>query len=285
MLANLVGRGWTYIISLVFIPLYMKFLGMESYGIIGIYSMLFSVVQVLALGLPSTLTRQMARLTGQPGTEEEQRDLARTLETVLVYFALHWRVAGCLESRPDHPLARETGAANLPPDDPECLAAHEPDPAPGLRGGILSRRSQRPSKAGPDQRRRDPSVHLAKRRGDPDPVAGQYLPRSTLPLASRDQPSASVRRADIAVAVLAHAYPVRARFRTSLLGAAGHFAAGMTGSSLAIMLVAQMDQLVLSKFLRLDMFGYYSAAATVAGALLAIVYPIVAAISPRLGGV
>ena len=40
VLANLVGRGWTMAASLALTPLYIKFMGLESMGLIGVYQVL-----------------------------------------------------------------------------------------------------------------------------------------------------------------------------------------------------------------------------------------------------
>ena len=38
LIANYVGQGWAALIGLVFIPLYIKYLGIESYGLIGLFA-------------------------------------------------------------------------------------------------------------------------------------------------------------------------------------------------------------------------------------------------------
>jgi O-antigen/teichoic acid export membrane protein len=41
LIANYLGQGWTALVGLAFIPLYIKYLGIEAYGLIG----LFGVIQ------------------------------------------------------------------------------------------------------------------------------------------------------------------------------------------------------------------------------------------------
>lgn len=67
VVANLVGQGWPVLISLVVVPLYLKLLGIEAYGLIGFYFMLQGLAQVLDLGLSPTMNREMARYSAQPG--------------------------------------------------------------------------------------------------------------------------------------------------------------------------------------------------------------------------
>ena len=40
LIANYLGQGWTALMGLAFIPLYIKYLGIEAYGLIGIFALL-----------------------------------------------------------------------------------------------------------------------------------------------------------------------------------------------------------------------------------------------------
>ena len=58
--ANFAGTGITALLQLAFIPFYIKLIGIEAFGLIGFYIMLQAVMQVLDLGLGSTMNREMA---------------------------------------------------------------------------------------------------------------------------------------------------------------------------------------------------------------------------------
>src|SRR5659263_132861 len=107
--ANLAGSGWTALVGLACTPLYIRFMAMEAYGLIGFYFMLQGVIQILDLGLSPTMNREMARYSVLPGKAGEARDFVRTLEVgywtigVLIgcavwygapYIATHWIKAG-----------------------------------------------------------------------------------------------------------------------------------------------------------------------------------------------
>src|SRR3989442_5925901 len=109
--ANLAGQGWSVLISLVLVPLYIKLLGIEAYGLIGFYVMLQGLFQVLDLGLSPTMNREMACYSAQPEKAGEARDLVRTLETaywavgigiggglvmISPFIAHHWLKAGAI---------------------------------------------------------------------------------------------------------------------------------------------------------------------------------------------
>ncbi len=63
IIANFAGKAWTALISLAFIPLYISFIGIEGYGLVGVYLALFAVFSLLDLGLGTTLNRELASLS------------------------------------------------------------------------------------------------------------------------------------------------------------------------------------------------------------------------------
>ena len=67
-------------VQLSCIPLYIKFMGVEAYGLVGFYLMLQAMLQVLDLGVSPTMNREMARYSVEPEKADEARDLVRTLE-------------------------------------------------------------------------------------------------------------------------------------------------------------------------------------------------------------
>ncbi|MGB8225512.1 MAG: oligosaccharide flippase family protein, partial [Sedimentisphaerales bacterium] len=85
--ANFAGNIWQALIGLIFIPLYMKFLGMECWGLIGIFTAMQTMSGILDLGMSNTLNREMARLSALQGREQEMRNLVRTLEV------FYWSIA------------------------------------------------------------------------------------------------------------------------------------------------------------------------------------------------
>ena len=59
------------------------------------------------------------------------------------------------------------------------------------------------------------------------------------------------------------------------------FMVGMGGTSIALLLLTQLDKVILSRALTLEMFGYYMLATSVAANLLRLVVPVQQAIFPR----
>jgi hypothetical protein len=84
--ANFIGNIWQVLMSVLFIPFYIKFMGVEAYGLIGVFAMLQGMFGLLDMGLGSTMNREMARLSALPDKTREMRDMTRTLE--IIYWCL-----------------------------------------------------------------------------------------------------------------------------------------------------------------------------------------------------
>lgn len=90
LLFNLFGNLIITLIAILSIPLYIKLLGTESYGLIGFYTTLNTVFSVLDMGLSATMVREMAWFSDKPDKAQDMRDLARTLEVIF------WTIAICI---------------------------------------------------------------------------------------------------------------------------------------------------------------------------------------------
>src|SRR5258706_7141479 len=80
--ANVAGRGWSTLLSLAVIPVYIHFLGIEAYGLIGFFLSLMAVLSLLDLGLGTALNRQFAQYSMQSGKAPDMRDLLPNLEII-----------------------------------------------------------------------------------------------------------------------------------------------------------------------------------------------------------
>ena len=57
ILANIVGKVWSVLSIFIFIPLYIRILGIEEFSIISFGILLTSITALLDSGLTSTLSR------------------------------------------------------------------------------------------------------------------------------------------------------------------------------------------------------------------------------------
>src|SRR5688572_32694172 len=86
LFAGLTNSAWTAIVGLIATPFYLRYLGIEAYGLIGFFTTLLALLQLLDLGLSSAMCREVAR--DPPGGKcDSVRNLLRSLEYV------YWGVA------------------------------------------------------------------------------------------------------------------------------------------------------------------------------------------------
>jgi hypothetical protein len=88
LVANFLGQGWAALISLNFVPSYVHFLGIEAYGIIGLFALLQAWLQLLNFGMTPTISREIARFTGGEGNVTAIRDLLRSIEVAAFAIAI-----------------------------------------------------------------------------------------------------------------------------------------------------------------------------------------------------
>ncbi len=76
--AHFAGKVWSGIFSLAFVPVYIKLMGVEVYGLIGIFLSLSAMLALLDMGLSATLNRELSRLSVAENSAQESRNLVRT---------------------------------------------------------------------------------------------------------------------------------------------------------------------------------------------------------------
>lgn len=64
VIANIVGKLWSFISIYLFIPIYIKVLGIESYGIIAFYTVLQTFLTFVDIGLTATLNGSLPKRLG-----------------------------------------------------------------------------------------------------------------------------------------------------------------------------------------------------------------------------
>lgn len=79
------------------VPLYVRYMGIEAYGLVGFYAMLQGWFMLLDMGLTPAVSREAARFSGGATDALELRRLVRSLEGVFAVvgiIALLWMIAG-----------------------------------------------------------------------------------------------------------------------------------------------------------------------------------------------
>jgi O-antigen/teichoic acid export membrane protein len=88
ILVNYVSQIYVALISIVMVPLYIKYMGAEAYGLVGFFAMLQAWFSLLDMGLTPTVARETARFRGGATTVLNYRHLVRALEGIFLVVAL-----------------------------------------------------------------------------------------------------------------------------------------------------------------------------------------------------
>lgn len=88
ILANYVSQIYVTLIGIVIVPMYIKYMGAEAYGLVGFFAMLQAWFLLLDMGLTPTMARETARFRGGATDALSYRRLVRALEGIFVIVAL-----------------------------------------------------------------------------------------------------------------------------------------------------------------------------------------------------
>lgn len=279
VLANFAGRGWAALLSLALIPVYIRFLGIEAFGLIGFFLSLTVIVSLLDLGLGTALNRQFARYSAQPSKAQEMRDLLRTLEIIywLIGIAIGVTIAALAPVLAVHwikpqemPVDTVTQALVM-----MGIAIAVQWPRVLYTGGLMGVQRQVAFNI------------LSSITGTVISIGGiliVWLVSPTIQAYFAWYMATGLVDTLLTGLLLWRSLPrtsVRAAFNKNLLAGIWRFAAGMTGVSVMSVVLTQLDKMILIKVLPLDAFGYYSLAWRVAWGLYYLIGPISAAFFPR----
>ena len=266
--------------GLAFVPLYIKYLGIEAYGLIGLFAVLQAWLGLLDMGMTPTLGREMARFTGGGHSAVSIRDLLRSIEWIAGGIALLialgiWAASGWLASD-------WLRAEKLPT---EVVAQ-----AFAIMGMVTALRFvegvYRSSIVGLQRQvlLNAVSAAMATLRGL-GAVGILAWVSPTLEAYFFWQGGLSIATIAILAGTTYRLIPCcerGGRFSLEALRGVWRFAGGMLGVTLLSLLLMQTDKIVLSKVLSLEEYGYYALAALVAGGLSMLAGPINQAWYPRL---
>ena len=87
ILANYAGQIWMAVMGVVFLPLYIHFLGMEAFGLVGLMLSFQSISQLFDFGIGGATNRELSRRVHDPALADGTRDLVRSSEIVIWVLA------------------------------------------------------------------------------------------------------------------------------------------------------------------------------------------------------
>ena len=275
--ANFVGTAWSGLLMVAMVPVYVRFLGLEAYGVVVFYTAVQSVVVLLDLGLATAVNREVARLSVSEANRERMRALVQTAEVAF------WLGAALLSAvlfvAAPMIATRWLGLHELPPSE-ATLALRFMAVALGLRfpynlyaGALLGLQRHVALNA-------VLTAATTFRLGGTVAVLLLIAPDVRVVLAW--EVVAAVVQTLAAAAVLRKRLPAAAgRFDASLLSHTWVFARGAATIGALAAVAMQIDKFTVSRLLPLETFGRYGVAVTMAVAVMMIVNPVQATVFPR----
>jgi O-antigen/teichoic acid export membrane protein len=280
-LANYAGQAYTTLIGIVMLPLYLRYLGVEAYGLVGFFSVLLAWFGLLDIGLSPALSRQVARHRSEQGGNQDIRLLLRTIEylfgaiavviVVLILLGSHWLASEWLHVRslPDQQVVY-------------CI---------DLMGAMIGLRwfaaLYRGGVQGLEQMvwLNGANIALATVR-----FAGAYALLRWVSVDAGHFFEFQLLNGLLEVVVLGLRFYRQtsdgaagaARFSLSALRAVLPFASGLAYTSAIWVLVTQTDKLILSHTLSIREYGYFTLVAVISNGLLTLGAPVNQAILPRM---
>jgi O-antigen/teichoic acid export membrane protein len=277
--ANVLSRVWSALMSFAFVPFYVRFLGPEAYGLIGFFATMMAVFAVLDMGLSMTVNRELARADGDDEVARA-RDLVRSLEyiywliAVIIgvvcfsaagFIAEHW-----LQGRT---LSVETAARAV---QLMGLTAMLRWPSALYNGALIGLRRQVVLNI---------VVMVAATLQGGGAVLVLWLVSPTIEaffgwqlIVAGAQIAALVFLAWHFLALPGH----RPSFNTGVLRSVLMFSSGVFAIILSSVVLTQSDKILLSRYLTLEQFGYYTLAAAVASVLATTAVAINNAVFPEM---
>jgi O-antigen/teichoic acid export membrane protein len=279
IVANYLGGAWSALMGLAFVPLYLRYLGTEAYGLIGVFTMLQAWLALLDVGLTPTLSREMALFQAGAHTAQSIRDLVRSVEWIYLgiaafvalglylaapWLAAHWVRAEKLSISTVAQALAVTGVVIAM----RWLAGLYRSALTGLQRQVWLNGC---------------TAIFSTLRGLGAVAVLVWISPTVIAFFVYQGFLAALEASVLAFQLrrLLPPSPQPAAFRREALLQIWRFAAGMATLAILSILLMQVDKLVLSKLLPLTEFGYYTLASTVSNALSLAITPINSAIYPR----
>lgn len=278
IVANYVGQGVTAVLNVAFIPVYIDYVGIEAYGLLGLFAVMQVWLALLDVGMSPTLSREMARFEAGAIDRRQVGDLLHSVTLLSlaigavvvagIALAAGWLASSWLNSR-TLPLGTVRDALLI---------------MAGVIGLRFVEGVQRSALIGLQQQ-----VWL---NGLTIVAATAKSGGALLVLAFVSPTIQAFMLWQFCIALLTlsaimikvrRALPrsdLRPRFSVAAVQEVRAFATGMFGVSILAILLTQVDKLLLSKLLPLDQFGYYILASNVAAMLYTATAPITQAVYP-----
>lgn len=266
--------------SVAFIPVYISYLGIEAYGLIGLFAIFSTWLALLDIGLAPMLGREMARFRGGVQTAEEIRDLLRSVEIAILLVLIC--VVFLFFNLKQHVAQYWIRAEDLSGD----IVANAIAMMGLISGFRLIEGIYRSTLLGLDRQILFNAllVVVTTCRAAGAIFVLHYFSPTIFAFFLWQGVISFVSVVALAI-VSYHSLPKINRTAKPSIGSlkpVWRYSAGLFGITFLALLFTQVDKIILSKMLPLSEFGEYALAVVLAGGLYFIITPISQAFYPRL---
>ncbi len=88
IIANVIGKFWSIVSNFIFVPFYIKYLGLENYSVISFTLIIVGILGIMDAGMTATLAREFAK----EGDRQHGKTVLHTLE--ICYWAIVLLIIG-----------------------------------------------------------------------------------------------------------------------------------------------------------------------------------------------
>jgi len=277
ILANYAGQAWMALMAVAFVPAYLRILGIEAFGLVGLMLSIQAMSLALDLGMGGVMNRELARRSVDPSTFGTAGHLVRTLEWLVwpiaafIVVAL-WLSSGWLATHwlhAEHLSSAQTRRAIVLIG----VAVAMQWPSSFYTNGLSGLERQTTANL--------INAGFATLRSAGVVVVLQYVSNTIEAFMAWFAAVGALQSAVSAIALWRAVPNGKASFKAAELAKAWRFAGGLaliTALSIGLM---QLDRVALSALRPLSDVGYFTVALTVAAGLGRIVQPMFNAFYPR----
>jgi len=276
---TLLSQVWTAVIGIIVTPVYIRLIGVESFGLVAFYTSLSAALIILDLGLSTAISRQLSIMSADGSSLTDKRDLLFSIERVYWAIAI---VLGVLIISLSYPIAAYwVKSRELPVTIIRNTVI--------LMGVAFS--FQWPnsiyigSLTGLQQQSKTAIVNITytTMRVVIMLIALKFI-SATIECFFIVQTGITVIQSILFRTITwrqLHLANHRPHFSHLQLNKIKRFAAGITGISIVSFALTQIDKLVVSKMVLLEYVGYYNLAFVLANVMVTIVSPMQTVFFPK----
>lgn len=275
---NIAANAIVAVAYIVAIPLYLPYIGVEAYGLVGLFAALQTILTVLDLGLSVTLNRELAVRSNSPDRAGEMRDLVRTTEIIYWGIGLLIAISGAASAQFLTGMANpaELSAATIR----DCfvimsIALALQFPIALYSGGLFGLQRQALVSA--------VFVVFLLLRSLGAVAILAFVSATPQAFFIWQAVCAGLHAATLAGALRLALPPGDAgQFRADIVRSLWRFSAGIGTILVISTIVTQVDKIILIRILSLENFGFYSIAAFLSASVQRLIQPVYQAYFPKL---